>query len=406
MLDEPWRAFSAAVEDELAEAIKLREQLHRAPMLSGEEGPTLELVLAALGISEWEAVAETGAIVRIGPKDGPAIGIRAELDALPIAERTGAPFASTNGAMHACGHDVHIAAAVAVAKAAIRVSLPFAIVLILQPREEAYPSGAKDICESGLLEKHQVVQVFGAHVHPRIPSGGIAIGGGAVNAAADEFNVEIVGVGGHAAYPHHARNPIAALGAVIVEAQRLVSRAINPMNPAVLHIGAVSSGSAANVVPDRARMRGSIRTMDRDDRDYLHAELPRLVSSISSAHGCSSDVVITKGEPILVNDEDLARAVRARLEQAGVVTVEPMRSCGSDDFSFYSELIPGVMMFVGVGEGEETPALHSPTFLPPESAVQSMAMAYVLAISAAVEVQGIPAGAAEAQTPSVEHSRA
>ena len=387
MRDALWTRFFAAVDDELAGAVDLRRRLHRSPAISGEEGPTLETVIAELGVTEWQPIAETGALVRIGPATGPAIGIRAELDALPIVERTGSPDASQNGAMHACGHDVHISAAVAIGKAALRVPLPVALLLILQPREEAYPSGARDICESEIFHAHDLGQVFGAHVHPRIEAGGIAIGAGAVNAAADEFNIEIDGNGGHAAYPHHTRDPIVALGAVIGALQTLVSRRVDPMHPAVLTFGTVTAGSAANVIPDRAFASGSLRTMDTEDRVRLHAEVESMVSAISQAHGCTGTVRITKGEPILYNDPDLSHAVQTAFDSAGVVTVEPMRSCGADDFSFYSERIPGVMMFVGVGDGPDTPALHSATFMPPDSAISDIARAYALAIQAVVQLQ-------------------
>ncbi|UOQ61575.1 amidohydrolase [Leucobacter rhizosphaerae] len=387
MGDGTWSRFFAAVDEELAGAVDLRRRLHRAPAVSGAEGPTLDAVIEALGVADWQPIAETGALVRIGPATGPAIGIRAELDALPIVERTGSPYASENGAMHACGHDIHISAAVAIGRAALRVPLPVALLLILQPREEAYPSGARDICESELFHTHELGQVFGAHVHPRIPAGGIAIGAGAVNAAADEFNIEIDGHGGHAAYPHHARDPIVALGAVIGALQTLVSRRLDPMHPAVLTFGTVTAGSAANVIPDRAYASGSLRTMDTDDRVRLHDEVGAMVSAIAHAHGCTGTVRITKGEPILFNDPDLSHAVQTAFDRAGVVTVDPMRSCGADDFSFYSEQFPGVMMFVGVGDGPDTPALHSATFMPPDSAIADIARAYALAIQAVVQLE-------------------
>jgi amidohydrolase len=359
MTAEPWDRFFAAVAEELPGAFQLRRRLHSTPRISGDEGPTLEMVLEELGSPEWDPVAATGGLVRIGPSTGPAIALRAELDALPIVEETGAAFASTNGAMHACGHDVHIAAAVAVARAAQRVELPVALLLILQPREEAYPSGARDICESGLLEQHGVREVFGAHVHPRVPAGGVAIGEGAVNAAADEFGITVRGIGGHAAYPHHARDPIVAMAAVIGAMQMLVSRRVDPMHPAVLSFGTVNAGSAANVIPSEAHARGSIRTMDAEDR------------------------AIISGEPVLYNDPAMSRALSRALEDRGMRIVDPMRSCGADDFSYYTERLPGVMMFVGVGRGADEPALHTSTFLPREEAVSDIAMAYAISIRAA-----------------------
>ncbi|MBO1901806.1 amidohydrolase [Leucobacter weissii] len=390
--EDRWERFFAAVEDALPDALRLRRELHREPRISGEEGPTLELVLEELGSPAWDPVAETGGLVRIGPADGPAIALRAELDALPIVEESGAAFASTNGAMHACGHDVHIAAAVAVARAAQQVQLPVALLLILQPREEAYPSGARDICESGLLEQHGVREVFGAHVHPRVPAGGVAVGEGAVNAAADEFGITVRGVGGHAAYPHHARDPIVAMAAVIGALQTLVSRRTDPMHPAVLSFGTVNAGSAANVIPAEAHARGSIRTMDADDRAFLHTALREAAASIAAAHGCRAEVTIVSGEPVLYNDPAVSRALRRALEDRGVRLVDPMRSCGADDFSYYTERLPGTMMFVGVAEGDDEPALHTSTFLPREEAVSDIAMAYATSIRVAYD-SGLCVGA-------------
>lgn len=382
LLDEVWTRFFDAVADEMSAARELRWRLHRSPQVSGREGPTLQTVLEALDVEQWDPVASTGALVRIGPEDGPAVAIRAELDALPIVEETGAAHASTNGAMHACGHDVHIAAAVAVARAARRVSLPIPLVIILQPREEAYPSGARDICESGLLERHRIQEVFGAHVHPQVPAAGIAIGEGAVNAASDEFHITVRGEGGHAAYPQYSRDPIVAIAAVIGALQTVISRRLDPMHPAVLSFGVISAGSAANIIPASAIARGSLRTMDTRDREFLHAEVPKIVASTAEAYGCVTDVEWTFGEPVLYNDPWVAGATRSGLESHGLLTVEPMRSCGADDFSYYSERIPGVMMFVGVGEGNDDPALHTSTFLPREEAIFDIAMAYAIAIRA------------------------
>lgn len=380
-----WDAFLTAVEAEIPRAQELRWSLHENPRVSGDETETLHAVIEALEVDTWQEVAETGALIRIGSATGAAIGIRAELDALPIVEETGAQRAATNGAMHACGHDVHIAAAVAVARAAQRVQLPIALLLILQPREEAYPSGARDICESRLLEPHQLQCVLGAHVHPRVKAGAIAIGEGAVNAAADEFRIVVKGVGGHAAYPHHARDPIVALAAVVGALQTMVSRRINPMHPAVVTFGSLSAGSAANVIPEVAIARGSMRTMNSEDRRFLHDTVPQLVASVVAAYGCEAEVEIVRGEPVLYNDHRAAGAIRRALEIRDIDTAAPLRSCGADDFSYYSERFPGVMMFVGTGTHADGPALHSAKFLPREEAVRDIAIAYAVGMRAVSE---------------------
>ena len=390
MSDDLWERFIAAVAEELPAAHELRKALHREPQLSGEEGPTLERVLRALGEPAHEAVAETGAIVRIGSSEAEAIAIRAELDALPIREETGVAWSSNNENMHACGHDVHIAAAVAVVRAAQRVELPAPLVLILQPREEAYPSGARDICESGVLERHRVREVFGAHVHPRVPAGGVAIGAGAVNAAADEFRVTVLGTGGHAAYPQQVNDPIVALAAIVGAAQTLVSRRVDPMHPAVVSFGTLEAGSAANVIPSEASARGSMRTMNPEDREFLHRELPRIAATVAESFGCSARVDIIRGEPVLFNDHELAAAVRGGLSASGISTEEPMRSCGADDFSYYSERFVGVMMFVGAGDERPGAALHTASFLPRVEAVRDIALAYAVSIRESLRLRAAP----------------
>lgn len=387
MSDELWGRFIDAVEEEIPAAGELRKALHREPDLSGEEGPTLDRVLRALEHPTFESVADTGAVVRIGSGAREAIAIRAELDALPVREETGLAWSSNNENMHACGHDVHIAAAVAVARAAQRVELPAPLLLILQPREEAYPSGARDICESGILERHGVREVFGAHVHPRVPAGGVAIGAGAVNAAADEFRITVLGTGGHAAYPQHVNDPIVALAAVVGAVQTLVSRRMDPMHPAVLSFGTVAAGNAANVIPAEATARGSMRTMDAADREFLHRELPRTVATVAESYGCSAHVEIIRGEPVLFNDHAMAAAVRAGLGAAGIQTEDPMRSCGADDFSYYSERFVGVMMFVGAGDERAEAALHTSTFLPRAEAVRDIALAYAVSIREALRLR-------------------
>ena len=185
----------------LSDVVELRKQIHSSPFVSGEEQPTTDLMIETMSV-RLEPVAQTGAVGRIGPTEGASIGIRGELDALPVTEETGVEWSSTNDAMHACGHDVHLAALAGVIRAAKNLDLPYGLVPILQPREETYPSGALDIAESGKLQQLGVRHVIGAHVHPSIPTGAVAAGSGFVNAAAGEIAISVTGKGGHGAYPH------------------------------------------------------------------------------------------------------------------------------------------------------------------------------------------------------------
>lgn len=368
-------ALLAATTRHAAAAISLREYLHEHPTLSGEEQAAAEWIVEQMPIP-MDVIAETGRIGRIGPTAGAAIAVRAELDALPIRERTGASFASSNGAMHACGHDVHQAALIAFARAAAECELPYAVVPFLQPREEAYPSGALDIVRSGALAAQQVRAVLAAHVHPRIPVGSVATGTGPTNAAADEIRVTVRGREGHGAYPHEAANPIGALAQIAVAMPELVRRTVSPMHPAVLTVGSIQAGHAANVIPAEGHLAGTLRTMYRDDRERVHAALTTFVDGQLAAHGLTGEIQIIEGEPVLENDPDLVGHVDAELHHAGLSVSEPMRSCGADDFSFYSELLPGVMAFVGVETTgvEPQPSLHHAEFLPDTDAVRRLAL--------------------------------
>lgn len=363
-----------------SDAAKIREELHSAPTLSGHEEPAAAMIASYMPIS-MTRVAGTGRIGRIGPVEGPAIAVRAELDALPITERTGAPFQSHNGSMHACGHDVHQAALIAFARAAAECELPYALVPLLQPREEAYPSGALDIVNSGILEDHGVEAVLAAHVHPGIALGSIATGKGPTNAAADEVRVTVHGRGGHGAYPHEAANPIAVLAQIVIGLPEVLRRVVSPMHPSVLTVGEIHAGDIANVIPASGSFSGTLRTMDRDDRARVKEALRVYVEAQAQSFGVTADVEIITGEPVLENDAALVDHVDDRLRAAGFTVSEPMRSCGADDFSFYSEQIPGVMAFVGVEtEGAATqPSLHHPAFLPDPDAVRRVAMALAAA---------------------------
>ncbi|MEU0572629.1 M20 family metallopeptidase [Nonomuraea sp. NPDC005983] len=349
----------------------LRRELHAQPCLSGEEGPTLKRVLEALPGAQLEYVADTGAVLRIGGP-GPAVAVRGELDALPISERTGVPWAAANGAMHACGHDVHLSAVVALARAVSRVQAAAPLVVVLQPREESYPSGALDVVRSGALERHQVAAMVGAHVQPVLDSGVVSCTPGAVNASSDEFEVIVTGAEGHAAYPHLTRDPVVAMAQVIVAAQQLVSRAADPMVPTVVTFGTVNAGTAPNAVPGEAVARGTLRTMSETWREALHDRFTQVVRDVARAHGCAAEVRIVRGEPVLVNDSALAVRAGELLRHAGRTVTEELRSCGADDFAYYGAIAPSLMMFVGV---DTAAGLHSPEFLPGDGDVAAVAEA-------------------------------
>ncbi|GAA3511218.1 amidohydrolase [Streptosporangium album] len=384
----------AALHAELPSAHRLRRELHAEPCVSGKEGPTRRRVLDALPEgAALEEVAGTGALLRIGG-GGPAVGVRGELDALPIAERTGVSWAAHNGAMHACGHDVHLAALVALTRAVDRVGAPTPLVAVLQPREETYPSGALDIVESGALDRHQVRAMVAAHVQPVLGAGETACTPGAVNASADEFTLIVRGQSGHAAYPQLSRDPILALAQIIVAAQQLVSRNSDPMTPTVVTFGTVTAGTAPNATPADAVARGTIRTMSETWRGQLHDRFRVIADGVARAHGCEAEVVIARGEPVLVNDACLAEETAHLLDlftgpnadaEYGYHAPATLRSCGADDFARYASVMPSLMMFVGV---DTSSGLHTPEFLPGDEAVTAVAESLLAAYLAAARVIG------------------
>jgi amidohydrolase len=366
-------SLRAALSEELPAAVALRHALHAEPELSGHEQRTAARVAAALG-QPGAADVSGGRIVRIGDADGPVIAVRAELDALPIREDTGVTWAAGNGAAHACGHDVHLAALVALARALRRSPGPLALLAVLQPRKEAYPSGARDLVGSAALAGHDVLAVIGAHLQPQLARGVVTAGAGPVNAAADEFRITVHGQGGHAAYPQTTRDPVVAAAHVIVALQHLISRRTDPLHAAVLTVGSVHAGEAANVIPATAVMTGTLRTFEPAGRQLLRTAIEATARATATAYECTAEASFTEGEPVLRNDARLAAVTEPELEAAGLRIAEPLRSCGSDDFSYYCSRYPCLMMFVGTGPGSAgAPGLHHPSFLPPDDAVADVA---------------------------------
>jgi amidohydrolase len=374
METRPWAdKFRAAIGDELSAAIALRHRLHADPRLSGDEADTAHAVVHALDAGPGTAVAGTGRIVRIGG-DGPAVVLRAELDALPIVERTGAPWAARGPAMHACGHDVHLAALVAVCRAAARIGVEVPILALLQPREETAPSGARDVVAEGALAGARAV--IGAHVQPRLPAGVVSATPGPVNASADEFEIVIDGHGGHAGYPHITRDPVLAMCQAVVSLQQVTARRFDPVQGAVCTVGQVTAGSAANVVPGTATARGTIRLMNDADRPAAAELLREIVTHTAAAHGCTARVDVHTLLPVLENDRRLAAEATAHLARMAIPVDSTWRSFGSDDFSHYCHAAPGLMLFVGTGT-PGAPGLHHSGFLPDDAVVGQVADAFL-----------------------------
>jgi amidohydrolase len=379
---------------ELTAAAELRHNLHRSPELSGAEGATAAAVASALGCPDAPAIAGTGRLIRIGPPDGPCIAIRAELDGLPVPEQTGVSWASVNGAMHACGHDVHLAALTALGRAARRADLPVALLAVLQPREETAPSGALDIVTSAGFDAQQPAAMIGVHLQHLLPAGTVAVPAGVVNAATDDFEISVSGRGGHAGYPQLAADPVLALCQSVVALQQLISRRIDPTHAAVISVGTLQAGHAANVIPATATASGTIRTLDEQDRQFLRSAISEAVAGVCRAHGCEGIVTVIPAEPALTNDPRLAAACQPLLQHAGYVVQTDFSSCGADDFAYYgaasqgtggkSTAVPSVMMFAGSGTSV---SLHHPEFLPPDGAIGDVASAMLAGYLAALAIE-------------------
>jgi amidohydrolase len=276
--------------------------------------------------------------------------------------------------MHACGHDVHLAALAALGRAARSVAqadgLPTALLAVLQPREEGYPSGAQDVAASAEFAAEQPDAVIGVHLQHQVPPGTVAAAAGTVNASTDGFEIRVEGVGGHAGYPHEAVDPVPVLCQVVLALQQIVSRRIDPTHAAAVSVGALQAGQAANVIPSSAAARGSLRALDPADRAVLRQALREIVEHTCRAHGCRGILTIDEGEPALVNSEPLAEASWPLLRGAGFAVNTSFRSCGADDFSYYASRAPVLMLFVGSGG---TVTLHHPRFLPSDDAVGQVA---------------------------------
>ncbi len=380
----------AGIDHELPRALELRRRLHSQPELAHAEQHTAAAIAAEMPV-ECVTAADTGGLAVVGPQRTRPVAVRAELDGLPVHERTGAPFSATGSTMHACGHDVHMAALVALARAAHRLGeeLPVPLLAVFQPSEEAYPSGAQQLVE-GQLASLSPAAVVGAHVHPELPWGTVGLDGGVVNASCDTVTITIEGESTHGAYPHHGRDPILALSQVVVALHAQVARAIDPLHPAVLTVGVIEGGSAENVIPSQARARLALRAHRAEDRTELAALVARVASGIAAANGCVAHLETAAGEPPLENDQGIVDRARALLPIASLTLAPEWRSCGSDDFAFFGSLAPLAMAFVGLdgAEGFSSRPLHHPELLPPPEAVGAVARAQAVLYLAAAERAG------------------
>ncbi len=354
----------------LAGLVALRRDLHAHPELRFEEHRTSALVaerLGALGVAVHRGLGGTGVVGTI-PGDGPgAILLRADMDALPIVEASGVAHASRHaGVMHACGHDGHVAMLLGAAAVLARGPKPRgAVHLVFQPGEEG-GAGARRMIEDGFFDRFPVEACFGLHAWPTLPVGRFGICAGPVMAAGVRFTVEVEGRGGHAAQPHLAVDPIAVGCALVGQLQTLVSRRTDPVKAAVLSVCMFNAGSSDNVLPSRAEIRGTIRTLDRDVMAALQEGMALMVDGVASAHGAAGRVAFHGAYPLTANAPGEARFAgdtMRGLVGAGCVEDPTPPNMTSEDFGFMLERRPGAYALIGIAEpGRASPALHAPTF--------------------------------------------
>ncbi|MEZ4364002.1 MAG: M20 family metallopeptidase [Kofleriaceae bacterium] len=371
-----------AVRERARALIDLRRELHREPELAFAETRTAERVasrLEASGLGVRRGVAGTGVIAHLqGARPGPIVAWRADLDALPIEEPRGLPFASEiRGVMHACGHDGHAAIGVTVAEvlAAHRGELAGSVVFLFQPAEEVFGGAARMITE-GALTAPSVESVYGLHLTTHLPPGVVSIGPGVMWAAADLFEIELIGRGAHGAYPHLGRNPLLAAANLVTALQGLVAQTVAASDTAVLSIGYLRGGERPNVIPERAVLGGSLRTLSEDARATLKARIEGASRALADSHEVRARVTFTSSCPSVRNDparaETARRCARAVLGAAAVAPGQP--SLASDDVAVFLEARPGCYFRAGIGpDAGPASAHHSPEFVMNEAGLMPAA---------------------------------
>ncbi|MFQ6328775.1 MULTISPECIES: M20 family metallopeptidase [unclassified Nocardia] len=363
------RTGQEAVETWLAEhtvdLVQWRRHIHANPELSRTEFATTEFVSAWLtkaGLSPRRLPGGTGLICDIGP-DGPRIGLRADMDALPLQEFTGLSFASTvPGVSHACGHDAHTTILLGTALALADADLPQGVRLVFQPAEEVMPGGAIDVVATGAMEG--VERIFALHCDPRLEVGRIGIRVGAITSAADTIELVLDSPGGHTSRPHLTSDLVYAIGTVITGLPGLLSRRIDPRTSTVMVWGAVSAGKAPNAIPQTGMLTGTVRTGDHATWSLLEPMVREIVDGLLAPTGVRYQLNYKRGVPPVVNDEQSTRMFEDAIREIGPdALADTMQSGGGEDFSWYLEEVPGAMARLGVwsGHGEQLD-LHQPTF--------------------------------------------
>jgi amidohydrolase len=376
LANDPTTAIRDATQRIEAALIEIRRDIHAHPELGFEEVRTAGVVareLTRLGISHQTGVGKTGVVGLIeGGRPGPVLAIRADMDALPIEEKSGLPFASTKpGLMHACGHDIHTATLLGVAAVLKELAPQLAgtVKLVFQPAEEGV-GGMRAMIADGVMDGPKIDRALAFHNHPDMPVGSFGFVHGACLAASDRFEIVVRGRSGHAAYPHTTIDPIVAAAMLVAQLQTVVSREVSPTMPAVVTVGVIQGGTAANIIPDSCTIKGTVRTLHPEARDAAEGAIKRLAAGMLAGMRVACDVDYRRGVPPLRNDESvLAPAVVAVRKQFGDVVSEFQPSLGGEDFALMADLVPSFQLRVGSSQPGRNDKLHNSAYQPDERCI-------------------------------------
>lgn len=355
-----------------------RHDLHRIPEPGFEEFKTQAYICKKLDELGIPYTTERTWVVGLieGKPGGRVVGLRADMDSLPVTEPEGLEFRSEHeGRMHACGHDIHMAVQLGTAAAlvSVRDQLQGSVKLMFQPAEET-TGGGKPMVEAGVMENPHVDVCYGLHVQTRLPLGMIETRPGTLNASTDEVIIDVYGKGGHAAYPETSTDAIVCAANMITALQTMVSRNVSPLDSAVLSLGMISGGVAPNVICDHVQMKGTLRTADSKLRAFCQKRIREICAGTAEAFGARAEVTIEEGYSALINsakEADTVLKTAAALYGEANTIVKDQPSMGGEDFSYFSEAAPGAFYHLGVTKPEDLPApgLHSPLFHAEEEAI-------------------------------------
>ena len=362
------------LERDLPELLELRRHLHAHPELSGEEHQTAALVSGELRRLGWrvrEGVGRTGVLAELGPEQGPTVGLRVDMDALPVEEQTGLAYASKRqGVMHACGHDLHTCVGLGVARLLASSSpLPARVRLLFQPAEEL-AQGAVWMRDAGATEGLDAL--YGVHVVPNLPAGTVGIRHGCLTAAAGALEIQVRGEGGHGARPHQAVDAVWMAARVVTELQQSIARRLDALQPVVVSFGKVEGGRAFNVIADQVRLLGTVRCLDLEQHDQLPGWIEDTVQAICASCGGHAEVSYRTIAPPVQNDRALTDLLeRCAIDCLGREQVRPVEqpSLGAEDFAELLRDVPGMMVRLGVAGAQGCAPLHNGQFALDERAL-------------------------------------